>query len=399
MSKIKLNLRELRVIQKLAKAREIVNAFTGKGRTALSHKFIAVVAAVAVLTSYSLVGLATPGARSGALSVLGDVAVNGEKAISGGTIFSDSAIVTAERSSAIVSLSRLGRIELPANSNLRLSFSGNTISGLLDAGGARVSTPAGVSVNLATKAGAVLVGGSQATSFTVEVENGETVVATEWGLAELTSGTACKLIAAGESGIAGMPLPQQMFARLVTKSNQLIMVNGASAAGGSMILTGATIETPDQVGATVDLGPLGGLDIAPNTKLTLDFDQNGNVKVTLIRGCMILRVKKKANGEVDTSEGTAGKTDGKKGGALDVCFLAGATAAVVNQGAAARAGAQNQTSSGSSGSSSGQAQPGLHGGILAGTVTAVVGVIASVIYVVTHNKDDNPTETVISPTQ
>ena len=170
-----------------------------------SRKFIAISVAAAVLSVYSMVSLARPGARSGELSVFGEVSVNGQKVISGGTIFSDSVIVTAKDSSATVSLGKLGRIELLANSSARLSFTENTIMGLLDSGRARVSTPAGVSVNLTTKDGSVMVDGSQATTFSVNTENGNTAVATESGLAELRSGTTVTKIAAGENGVAGTP--------------------------------------------------------------------------------------------------------------------------------------------------------------------------------------------------
>jgi hypothetical protein len=170
-----------------------------------SRKFVAASVAAAVLTVYSMFTLATPGARSGALSVIGEVTVNGQKAISGGTIFSDSVIVTAKDSSATVSLGKLGRIDLSANSSLKLSFTDNSIMGLLDSGRARVSTAVGVSVNLATKNGAVVVDGSKATSFSVNTENGNTFVSTEAGIAELRSGTTVKQIAAGESGVAGTP--------------------------------------------------------------------------------------------------------------------------------------------------------------------------------------------------
>ena len=47
-----------------------------------SRKFVAVVAAVAVLSVYSMVVLATPGAKaSGVLSVSGQVTVNGQRVI------------------------------------------------------------------------------------------------------------------------------------------------------------------------------------------------------------------------------------------------------------------------------------------------------------------------------
>ncbi len=131
----------------------------------------------------------------------------------------------------------------------------------------------------------------------------------------------------------------QAVLKLITRGNQPILVNGNSATTGATLLTGALIETPDNVGATVNLGALGTLDIAPNTKLRIDIDDNGDVKVTLISGCAILRTKRNHQGTIDTTQGEAGKTDKERGGVLDVCFPPGATSAVVGQGAAASAGA------------------------------------------------------------
>jgi len=133
--------------------------------------------------------------------------------------------------------------------------------------------------------------------------------------------------------------PQQFTAILTTRGNRPITINGVSAIGGATILTGAVIETPDQVGATIHLGPLGTLDIAPNTKLILEFDQNANVRVTVVQGCAILRARKGTTAEVATSQGTAGITDPATGGVLDICFPPGAAAPTVNSGAAASAGA------------------------------------------------------------
>ena len=134
-------------------------------------------------------------------------------------------------------------------------------------------------------------------------------------------------------------VPQQFVARLTTRNNQPITVNGLSASTGASILTGATIETGADQSATVNLGSLGRLDIAPNTKLVLTYDDKGNVKALLVYGCVILAAKKKTTGEVATEQGSAGKTDPAAGGVLDVCFPQGATAAQVGQGAAAAAGA------------------------------------------------------------
>jgi len=125
-------------------------------------------------------------------------------------------------------------------------------------------------------------------------------------------------------------VPQQLVARLTTRNNQPITINGLSANTGASILTGATIETGADQSATVNVGPLGNLDVAPNTKLVLTYDDQGNVKAVLVYGCAILAAKKKATGEIATEQGTAGKTDPATGGVLNVCFPQGAAAPTVS---------------------------------------------------------------------
>ena len=80
---------------------------------------------------------------------------------------------------------------------------------------------------------------------------------------------------------------------VTTRNNQPISVNGLSANTGASIVTGATIETGADQSATVNLGSLGTLDIAPNTKLVLTYDDQGNVKALIVYGCAILTAKKK----------------------------------------------------------------------------------------------------------
>src|SRR5690349_23300513 len=171
-----------------------------------SRKSIATAVAVAVLSVYSMVVLAAPGAKaSGELSVSGQVTVNGQKVISGGTVFTDSTISTAAQSSASVNISKVGRVELSPNSNLRLSFAENSITALLETGSASVSTLAGTTVNLTTKDGTVVVDGSQPTSFTVSASRGRTSMSTLTGVAQFKTGGNVKQVAAGESASAGMP--------------------------------------------------------------------------------------------------------------------------------------------------------------------------------------------------
>jgi hypothetical protein len=175
-----------------------------------SRKPIAALVAVAILSVYSMVVLASPAAKtpSGELSIAGQVTVNGETAVSGGTVFSESIITTAEKSNATVNLSKLGRVELLPTSNLKLSFTDKSIMGLLENGTARISTLAGTSVNFTTRDGVVVVDGSQATSFTVNVVKGITSLTTNSGVAQFHVGGTVKQVAAGESITAGTPNPK-----------------------------------------------------------------------------------------------------------------------------------------------------------------------------------------------
>jgi len=161
-----------------------------------SRKSIATVVAVAVLSVYSMVALAGAGAKaSGELSVSGQVTVNGQKMVSGGTVFTNSTISTAPQSSASVSIPKVGRVELSANSNLQLSFSDNSITAMLETGSAQVSTLAGTTVNLTTKDGSVIVDGKEATSFAVSASRGRTSMTTLSGVAEFRTGTTTKTVA------------------------------------------------------------------------------------------------------------------------------------------------------------------------------------------------------------
>lgn len=135
-------------------------------------------------------------------------------------------------------------------------------------------------------------------------------------------------------------VPIQLMGILTTSNNKPITVNGASAISGATIPSGATIETPDGVGATIRLAGLGSLCIAPNTKLTLEFDQQGKlIRVTVTEGCVILRTSKDVSGAINGPQGVIGQIAASAtGGALDVCLKPGA-APSINQGAAVDAGA------------------------------------------------------------
>jgi len=93
----------------------------------------------------------------GQLIASGPVTINGNKAITGTTVFTDSNIVVdcAKGNSAIVNLGYLGRIELVPGTKMTLRFNDGMISGDLQDGKAIINTPGGVKVAVNTPDGVV----------------------------------------------------------------------------------------------------------------------------------------------------------------------------------------------------------------------------------------------------
>src|SRR6185295_8550299 len=143
-------------------------------KTSFLFKLVVLVLVALLSGMSSIVLSATSSARYGSLSVVGLVEVNGEKAVTGGTVFSGNLIVTGNQSVANISLGKLGRVELSADSAVRLSFDESFLSGAIEKGEVRVSTPTGVSARFTTARGVVQVDGSQSTSFVVTVIQGQT---------------------------------------------------------------------------------------------------------------------------------------------------------------------------------------------------------------------------------
>ncbi len=120
----------------------------------------------------------------------------------------------------------------------------------------------------------------------------------------------------------GAPPQRVITARLTTKNNQPITVNGNAVGTGGTILTGATIETPDQVSAVIDLGEAGVVEVQPGSKIQLDFDENGNVRVKVIRGCAL--TQKKSNvlpGEMELYTDNASEKTDKNRNHVGGCIL------------------------------------------------------------------------------
>ena len=148
---------------------------------------------------------------------------------------------------------------------------------------------------------------------------------------------------------AGAP---QISGKLLTSGNVPILVNGNSAGGGTTILSGAVIETPDNVSATIQLPGLGELELAPGSIAVLEFTPNG-IKVTMKKGCSVVNSEAGTKASVVDEKGnllaTTGQadkpaqSDGSKAFRLPACAglivaATAATGAAVAGGATAGAG-------------------------------------------------------------
>ena len=145
---------------------------------------------------------------SGKLRLIGEVTVNGTSAISGATVFSDSTVTTAKGSSAVVSLGKLGRVEVLPESTMKLSFTDTSITvSMLSAGRVRVSSSSGVASTATTNDGQIVSKGPKMNEYTVDTSCGNTVVSVKKGSVELRAGDTVKQIAAGSQDTAGTATP------------------------------------------------------------------------------------------------------------------------------------------------------------------------------------------------
>jgi hypothetical protein len=96
---------------------------------------------------------------------------------------------------------------------------------------------------------------------------------------------------------------EMLLGKLTTRSNKQILLNGSEAITGATILSGAQLQTPAGVTATVSLPKLGSVNIAPNSDVNLTFSE-GTVKVNVASGDATLSTVNGVNGSVLAANGT-----------------------------------------------------------------------------------------------
>ncbi len=175
--------------------------------TAVMRKALSVILMVTVGSSYCLIASTAFAQVSpklvGQLSVRGQVSLNGINTTSGATIFGGSQIKTGANGSAIISLGKMGQVDLEPESELTLRLEAGILGGHLRSGRATISAPIGIAVNLATMDGVAVADGKQASVLTVDMTSGNTRVVSVRSEARFTSGDKVEVVAAGQEVSVG----------------------------------------------------------------------------------------------------------------------------------------------------------------------------------------------------
>ena len=135
------------------------------------------------------------------------------------------------------------------------------------------------------------------------------------------------------STFAALP-PQGILAKVTTKDGSPIFINGVSSPSGSSIATNTTIDSTG-VASTVDLGPLGTIDLHPGAKIIIEFEcppekmdnpdpESCKVKTTVLAGCITVNHKKGTQHDVvlENQQKVAESDDDdekKGGGVINYC--------------------------------------------------------------------------------
>lgn len=104
------------------------------------------------------------------------IKVNGKFVPPGFAIATNSVVESGPKSSAVVSLGKLGRVEVLPSSKMKITFDDTHITVALSSGGARVFKAEGATASVTTKDGEVSASTPLAGSFTVDTECGDSVV-------------------------------------------------------------------------------------------------------------------------------------------------------------------------------------------------------------------------------
>ncbi len=87
-----------------------------------------------------------------------------------------------------------------------------------------------------------------------------------------TIATYSMVALAGSERVAG---ELSVSGKIINGETPFVKVNGEAAQSGRSIFSSSTIATPENASATVNIGKVGKIELAPNTTLALSFGENG----------------------------------------------------------------------------------------------------------------------------
>lgn len=109
-----------------------------------------------------------------------------------------------------------------------------------------------------------------------------------------TIATYSMVALAGSERVAG---ELSVSGKIVNGETPFVKVNGEAAQSGRSIFSSSTIATPENASATVNIGRVGKIELAPNTTLALSFDErriNGDLlagRVTVLNSSDTVNIK------------------------------------------------------------------------------------------------------------
>ena len=245
-------------------------------RRGLCHNASLFTRGVALLTAAALLNLAgrahaaaappAPHVTSGQVVMAEGLTLDGSPAAAGQTVFSGTTAGAAERSSPLLVLDNLARLELAGETSLRLDFSAASVGGSLAAGAARVYAPRGVAASLATADAAVSsVADEGPALFIVEVSEEGTTLSVQTGRVEMRAGGRALVASAGQRlraahGSAPEPAPPQGNSLSGKKKTGLFIGIAAALTAVILVVTGREdkIEEPEFGGCPIILSPTDG---------------------------------------------------------------------------------------------------------------------------------------------
>jgi hypothetical protein len=105
--------------------------------------------------------------------------------------------------------------------------------------------------------------------------------------------------------------------KIVNGETPFVKVNGEAAQSGRSIFSSSTIATPENASATVNIGKVGTIELAPNTTLALSFDEkviNGDLlagRVTVLNSSDTVNIKTLDGTVAELNAGSSAVATGK----------------------------------------------------------------------------------------